>query len=125
MLENWVNVIAQAIFFGSPLIALGVGIAYFVKARSTASIFLRLITSAFGPVAALMFLAGILWPDHYRYTPRGAEAFNLLQVAPLVLLTIALIKYPGDRRLHFILVPIGLIAWAGSFALGWLLINGE
>ena len=126
MTDAWVNTVALAVLLGSPLMALAVGVVYFLKAGKTASLRVRLFSSAFGPSAALMFpIAGALWPERYRYTPVGVQAYYWLQLVPLLLLAFALARYPGNRRLHFTLVPLGLIAWAGTFAWGWLFVHGE
>jgi hypothetical protein len=126
MSDAWVNVVALAILLGSPVLALGVGVAYFVKAGKGASLAVRLLSSAFGPSVALMYpIAGIFWPERYRYTPSGVQVYYWLQLIPLVLLAFALARYPGNRRLHVVLVPLGLLAWAGTFAWGWLFVHGE
>ncbi len=121
-----VNVVTLLTLGAGPFIAVTIGVVYFLNAPTTSSLNVRLLSSAFGPSLAVTFLlAGILWPERYRYTPVGVQAYYWLQLLPLLLLAFAIVKYPGSRRLHFILVPLGLVAWAGTFAWGWLFVHGE
>jgi hypothetical protein len=114
------------LLWGGALIGLAVGCVYFLKASSTSPVAVRLLTSAFGPsLFALFVFAGLLWPEAYRFNTKGTTAYLWLQVVPLVLLVVALLRYPGPKRLHWALVPAGLVAWAWTFALGWLFVHGE
>jgi hypothetical protein len=109
-----------------PVMGLVVGVIYFVKSNRNAVLWVRLLSSAFGPSLVLLFVvAGIGWPDRYRYNATGVQAYYWLQVVPLLLLIFSLAKYPGNRRLHLLLVPVGLVAWVGTFAWGWLFVHGE
>jgi hypothetical protein len=117
--------VASLAFFCSPIIGLIVGAVYFFKADYKTALWLRLLSSAFGPAQViLLVLAGFLWPDRYRYQQTGVQAYYWLQVLPLLLLGFTLAKYPGNRNLHLILVPAGILSWGGTFAIGWFLING-
>lgn len=112
--------------WGGAMIGLAVGATYFVKSHSDAALSVRLLSSAFGPSLAVLFLvASLWWPEQYRYKPVGVRTFYWLQLVPLFLLGVAFTKYPGSRRLHWLLVPAGLLAWAWTFAWGWLFIHGE
>lgn len=118
--------LALLFLWGGAIIGLGVGVAYFVKSEQSASLAVRLLSSAFGPSLAVLFaVAGLWWPERYRYTPAGVHAHAWLQVIPLCLLAFALLRYPGSRRTHYLLVPLGVLAWAWTFALGWLFVHGE
>lgn len=102
------------------------GVIYFINSERSAPILIRIMCSAFGPSLVILFLtAGLLWPENYRYNDRGVVVFNLLQMVPMLLLILTLTKYPGPRRLHFYLVPLGLLAWAATYVMGWLLVHGE
>jgi len=126
MSDSSVNAVALFTLAAGPFIAIVIGVVYFLNTRTTSSLRVRLLSSAFGPSLAVMFLvAGVLWPERYRYSPIGVQAYYWLQLLPLFLLGFALVKYPGNPRLHFILVPLGLLAWAGTFAWGWLFVHGE
>jgi hypothetical protein len=117
---------AMLVIWGGALLGAAVGVLYFVKAGREASLSVRLLTSAFGPSVALLFIvASLWWPEHLRYKPAGVQAYSWLQVLPLLLLGLALAKYPGPRRIHWIAVPLGLLAWAWVFAWGWLFVHGE
>ena len=112
--------------FGGAILGLGIGIIYFVKTQRDARLWVRALASSFGPSLALIFaVASLWWPEQYRYQPKGVHAFYWLQVVPMLLLTFTLARYPGPRRLHWILLPAGLLAWLWTFVLGWLFVHGE
>ena len=114
------------VLLGGAVLASAIGLAYFAGTSQQHSIWQRLATSAFGPVVALLFvISAFLWPESYRYRPSGVRVFYALQFVPLVLLAYSVRFYPGPRSFHFILVPLGLVAWAWTFALGFLAIHGE
>jgi hypothetical protein len=111
--------------FGGALLATGVGVAYWTAPPREASLWRRAVASSYGPAIALVFaVAGFLWPDAYRYTAEGVRIFLWLNVLPLGLLLCSLVLYPGSRRFHFALVPIALLAWLWTFAMGFIAVNG-
>jgi hypothetical protein len=125
-MANALKEMAALALYGGPIVGLVVGVVYFVRAERTSPLRIRIVTSAFGPsLVAIFVVAGFLWPDQYRYTPAGVRAYYWLQTLPLLLLAYTLAKYPGRRSTHIFLVPVGLLAWAGTFAMGWLLVHGE
>jgi hypothetical protein len=113
------------IMFGGALLGVTVGITYFVRSDRASALWQRLLASAYGPSLACLFVAAAAWPDAYRYTPTGVQIFYWLQCVPLALLVYTLAAYPGPRRTHWLLVPMGLLAWAWTFALGFLFVHGE
>lgn len=115
-----------AFVFGGAVLGIAVGAIYLARADKGSSLALRLSTAAFAPsLAVLLVIAGFLWPEQYRFNPAGARAYLWLQVIPGLLLLLSLAKYPGSRRLHFVLVPVALVAWLWTFALGWMAVNGK
>ena len=117
---------SQVIFFGGPLLSLIVGASYLAKSDSGASMWLRLLTSAYGPsIAAIFVLAVFAWPQQYRFQQAGVNALLGLQLVPLALLVASLRWYPGSRRLHVLLVPLALVGWLWSLALAYLAVHGE
>lgn len=118
--------LALVFVWGGAIIGLAIGVAYFIKSEQSARLGVRLLSSAFGPSLAVLFaVAGVWWPERYRYTAVGVQAHAWLQLIPLSLLVFSLVRYPGNRRTHFLLVPLGVLAWALTFALGWLFVHGE
>jgi hypothetical protein len=112
--------------FGGAILALAVGITYFAKAPHGAKLWIRALSSAFGPSLALLLVAAAFWwPEQYRYQPNGVRVFYWLQAIPLLLLAFTLARYPGPARLHWLLVPAGVFAWLWTFVLGWLSVHGE
>jgi hypothetical protein len=108
------------------VLASAIGLAYFGGTSRQHDIWQRLATSAYGPMIAVLFVvAAFLWPESYRYQPSGVRAFYALQLLPLALLAYSVRFYPGPRSFHFVLVPLGLVAWAWTFALGFLAVHGE
>lgn len=118
--------VEAAFTLGGAVLAILVGVAYFAGARSDSPLWQRCLASSFGPaVAALFVVAAFLWPESYRYKPSGVRAFYLLQLLPLMLQAYSLRYYTGPRSFHFFLVPIGLLAWLWTFAIGFLSVHGE
>jgi hypothetical protein len=126
MVDAYNQFLALLMLWGGALLGLAIGAAYFAKAPHEAQLLLRLTSSAFGPSVALLFVsAGLLWPEHYRYNPHGVQAYLWLQLLPLFLLGFTLTKYPGPRRLHWYLVPLGLVAWVWSFLWAYTFVHGK
>ncbi|KPF91773.1 hypothetical protein IP87_20990 [beta proteobacterium AAP121] len=112
--------------FGGAALGIAVGAIYFIRADRTASLALRLSTAAFAPsLAVILVVAGFLWPEQYRFDVAGTQAFLWLQAIPTILLLLSLAKYPGSNRVHLGLLPIALIAWLWTFALGWMAVHGK
>ncbi len=85
MSETLVNLVGLSIFAGSPLMAIGIGVVYFVKAEKPAALWVRLLSSAFGPSVALLFpMADVLWPEKYGYTTAGVRAYSRQLARPAV-----------------------------------------
>jgi hypothetical protein len=115
---------SNLVLFGGAVLAVGIGAAYFAESQAS-SLWQRCLTSAYGPAIALVFaLAAFAWPDSHRYNAAGVRIFMWLQVLPLGLLAYSLIFYRGRRGLHWLLVPLALVAWAWTFALGFMGVNG-
>ncbi|MFN8575212.1 MAG: hypothetical protein U0132_24370 [Gemmatimonadaceae bacterium] len=116
----------QVIFFGGPLLALFVGAVYLAKSNADAPFWLRLFTSSYGlAIAAVFAVAVFAWPEQYRFRQASVNALLLMQLLPLALMAAALRWYPGDRRLHIVLVPVAVLAWLWCFALAYLAVHGE
>jgi len=117
----------EALFtLGGAILAACVGVAYYAGASTSAPTWKRLAASAFGPSVTLLFLIAVFWwPEMYRYHPSGIRVLYLAQLLPLALLLYSFRAYPGPRSFHFVLVPLGLVAWAWAFALSFLAVHGE
>ena len=121
------NALEQLVFvLGGAALGITVGGIYLVKADRSSSLALRLSTAAFGPSLAVLFIAvGFLWPEQYRFNAAGTRLYLWLQAIPGLLLLLSLVKYPGSKKLHLVLVPVALLAWLWTFALGWMAVNGK
>jgi hypothetical protein len=112
--------------FGGAALGISIGAIYLARAESTSSLALRLATAAYAPaLAVLLVVAGFMWPEQYRFNAAGKQAYLWLQVAPCALLVLSLLKYPGPKRLHLIVVPLAVVAWLWTFALGFMAVNGK
>jgi hypothetical protein len=108
------------------LAAFAVGAAYFVKAAPGSSLGLRLATSAYAPAIGIIFLfVATLWPDSHQYNAKGTKLLLQLQGIPLLLALASLALYPGPRKLHVLLVPVGLALWASTFGMSWIGVHGK
>jgi hypothetical protein len=110
--------------FGGALGALGVGATYFVRASRSSSAVQRIIASAYAPATVLVFIVGILAPRE-AWLALGKSSFLMAQVLPLALLGYSLARYPGNWRLHLVLVPLALLCWLWQFTWGHVLIFGK
>jgi ABC-type Na+ efflux pump permease subunit len=108
------------------LAAFAVGGAYFLKAYPGSSLSLRLATSAYGPAIGIIFLfVATLWPESHQYNAKGTRLLLQLQGIPLLLTLASLALYPGPRKLHVLLVPIGFVLWASTFGMSWVGVHGK
>lgn len=101
-----------------------IGVVYFTLAFPETSLPLRVITSAYAPTFAILFLAGILLTGANLPGPKYS-AFALVQIVPLVLISISLWRYPGPKWLHLILLPIALVFGLLLFGWGSVFIYGK
>jgi len=118
-------VIQLLVMLGGAFIGIAIGAVYFAMSHGTSALWQRLLASAYGPSMACLFAAAAWWPDEHRYSQASVQVFYWLQLIPLALLVYALAAYPGPRRLHWLLVPLGVVAWTWTFALGFLFVHGE
>ena len=118
--------LALLLLWGGAILGLIVGVSYFVKADQSAKLWVRLLASAFGPSLAVLFVVAGLW-GHENHLPRSTrvQVHGLSQAIPFCLLVFALISFPGSRRTHHVLLPLGLLSWAWTFAVGWLVVHGK
>ena len=116
---------SDIIFFGGAVLGLIVGIVYFREAAPESSMVIRLSSSAYGPAIAAIYLATVFaLPEHLRYSSQALYAYYALQGLPLLLLLYSLAAYPGKRSTHVVLVPVAMIAWLWTFALGYWVVHG-
>ena len=108
------------------LAAFAIGAAYYLKAAARSSLALRLATSAYAPAIGIIFLfVATLWPDSYQYNAKGTKLLLQLQGIPLLLTLASLAFYPGPRKLHILLVPVGFALWASTFGMSWIGVHGK
>ena len=118
---NWLGTLVAV--YGGGIVGAAVSAIYFTRAANAPLQSVRILSSAFGiSLAFMLATATFFWPEQYRYKAAGVQAYYWLQLVPLVLLTLCISKYPGPRKLHYLLVPLGLLAWLWSFATGWLFV---
>jgi hypothetical protein len=118
------EVFSALVLFGGVVLALAIGAAYFASSRA-GPLWRRCLTSAYAPSIALVFaVVAFVWPDSHRYNAAGVRIFMWLQLLPLGLLIYSLVFYRGRHHLHWFLVPLAFVAWAWTFALGFIAING-
>ena len=117
---------SNVIFFGGAFLALLIGLVYFRKATSEASLIRRIAASSYGPaIAVVYFVAVFAWPERLQYTATGLQVYYAIQAIPVVLLFYSLRAYPGPRAVHFALVPLAALAWVWTFALGYWGVHGK
>lgn len=95
---------------------------YFQTAPAGTSLFLRLLTSAHGAVAVLLFIGASLVGFTGRHGASLVPVFLWLQLLPLLL--VALLLFRGPREIHLLLLPnIAGMLWAAF--LGAMLVGGR
>lgn len=113
------------------MVACIVGAVYFWRSKNDHSIARRFLTSAYGPVIALIHF-GVLsfWPESYSYFQLGFQissktTYLLIQFIPLPFLIYSLRAYQGNARLHLLLLPLALLAWIFNYLIGYFIIFGK
>jgi hypothetical protein len=110
-MEIFIGILVLAAYYGPAFAGVLIGVVYFAKAPKESGIVLRLLSSAFGPSLTLLFFAAACGAAYYRDRPTEFRAYLWLQLLPLSLLIISIARYPGPRRVHYLCVPLGLLAW--------------
>ena len=112
--------------YGGALGALAIGALYFARASQfeRVPVAQRILTSAYAPATALVFLLGAFSPRNV-WIDLGRNSFLLAQLMPAALLLYALAAYPGKRSLHFFLVPPALLCWFWQVGIGTMFIYGK
>lgn len=110
--------------FGGAIGCFVIGVFYFVRANGAASLPVRAVTSAYAPVVSMSFAAGIFAPREF-WAGLGGNSFFLVQLLPLALLAVSLFFYPGNKKIHWYLVPITLIFWVWQIFVAQMLIHGK
>jgi hypothetical protein len=109
--------------FGGLGASIAIGGAYFWMAHESGQFQLRLATASYAPAASLLFVAGMVLPREF-WVDSGRSSYLLAQAVPAAMLLLSVVRYPGRRRLHLILVPIALVCWAAQFIWAQILIYG-
>ncbi len=104
--------------------AVAIGAIYWIRSDSSASGFTRLLSSSYSPATAIILVTAVLLPTA-AWQQFGRSAFLLAQVLPLSLLVYSLLSYPGNRRLHFALIPLALVCGVWQFGVGSMVIFGK
>jgi hypothetical protein len=107
-----------------PLLALGIGVLYFVRSNTSSPTLVRLLTSAYAPTTALLFGLAAVLPRNFWYS-LGRDSFLVAQAVPAALLLYSLGWYPGKRALHVVAVPLCLLLWFAQIAWGTTAIYGK
>ena len=112
------------LFFGGAVGGVLAGLVYFAKSDRSAPVWQRTFASAYGPVAAILFVAALLLPQS-QLTQQNGVRYLWLQVLPGCLFVYSLLAYPGRRQLHVWLVPLAILSWLWVALWGFVLIHGE
>lgn len=97
---------------------------YFRSSPASTSLPLRLLISAHGLVASLLFIGALLIGFSGRHADGHVAIFLGLQALPLLLIVLSLLLFRGPREIHWLQVlNVAGILWAGF--LGTMLVGGE
>jgi hypothetical protein len=111
--------------YGGGLIAVAIAISYFYLSGVGTGTIRKSLGSVFGIAIALVLISVFLWPEKYHYNPTGRSAFFALQFLPVLGLAVSLLLFTGRKVVHSDLVPLGFIAWAWVFLIGYVIVNGK
>ena len=104
-------------------VAWAIGGLYFAFADSTVSLARRIVCSAHGPCITLVFMI-VVSLTQGRASEKYTELFLWIQMFPCVLIIYSLVRYPGPRSVHLLLLLL-IPCWLLLVALGYLVIHGE
>jgi hypothetical protein len=111
-------------FLAVPFLGVATGFVYFRQSENKASFARRILTSAYGPSIAIIYIVLIaLVPNDFRYQ-RYLHLFWWGLLLPTLLIVYSIFRYPGSRKLHM-LVPFNLVALGWLFIVGTLAIGGK
>jgi hypothetical protein len=104
--------------------ALVIGAVYWTRADKSAPLLKKLLASSYAPATAVLLLLAAVLPRE-AWIQLGRNAFLLSQAIPISLLVYSLIAYPGERKLHFLLVPLASICGFWQLGIGTMAIYGK
>jgi hypothetical protein len=104
--------------------ALAIGAVYLTLADKTAPTLTRFLSSSYAPATTALFILAAVLPNE-TWHKLGRNALVLAQVLPLSLLAYSLIAYPGNRKLHLVLVPLALLCGLWQLGISTMSIYGK
>jgi hypothetical protein len=111
------TLIGITFFAWAPLLSVIVGVLYFACSAPTAPLARRVVTSAYAPSAAVIYLAVAFSPSALG-NAHIARFYPAIVAVPLLLLVFSLLRFPGPRWVHVVLVPIAALCllWQGAWS---------
>jgi hypothetical protein len=110
------TLIGITFFAWAPFLSVIVGVLYFVCSTSTAPLGRRVVSSAYAPSAAVIYLAVAFSPA--LGNAHIARLYPAIVAIPLLLLVFSLLRFPGPRWVHVVLMPIAALCllWQGAWS---------
>ena len=111
------TLIGLSLFAWAPFLSVIVGVLYFACSSPTAPLLRRVVSSAYAPSAAVIYLAIPFLPSALS-NPQIARLYPALVAVPLLLLLVSLFRFPGPRWAHVVLMPIAVVSvlWQGAWS---------
>jgi hypothetical protein len=107
------SVLAALVWFGAPVIACAISVAFFRHAKSNSSVIRRIVTASHGfTIAGLYVFAMVIWMSGHSNVA-FAKPFTWAQLLPLTLILVSLVFYEGSERIHWLQIPnVACLGWA-------------
>jgi hypothetical protein len=110
------TLIGIALFAWAPFLSVVVGVLYFVCSDPAAPLTGRVVSAAYAPSAAIIYLVVAFSTPAVRDSYLKG-LYPAVIIVPLTLLALSLARYPGPRWAHIVLIPIALVCllWQGAW----------
>jgi hypothetical protein len=111
------TLIGITFFAWAPFLSVIVGVLYFTCSASTAPLARRVASSAYAPSAAVIYLA-VAFSQSALDNAHIARFYPATVAVPLLLLVFSLLRFPGPRWVHAVLMPIAALCllWQGAWS---------
>jgi hypothetical protein len=113
------------VFYFPAVVMVIVSAAYFWLGRRESNLWVRVLFSMHGVVAALFYLGALaIWEATQAFRPWAAWPYLLLHVIPVASIVFSFVRFPGPKTLHLLQV-VNLLCMLQTIFVGGMAITGD